>query len=178
MGSRIRNHWNSLHYAGMLILFRSFLGIPPFHPFVFFHHFVPHVCPCIWHFENSSLSILQGLFLLLYDFSHESEHTKLMTLVIINLPFAVFYLQSRSCEVINKSQCDLKFFQQQLFLLCPPWPISMTLLFFKVFTLIFCLLIWKRQSFHTNCFWIFPAPVVQSILKIAVLRPLWLVSIV
>ena len=89
----------------------------------------------LWKFQ--SLSILQGLFLFLCDFSHESEHTKLMTLVIINLPFAVFYLQSRSCEVINKSQCDLKFFQQQLFLLCPPWPISMTLLFLKVFHLHF-----------------------------------------
>ena len=39
-----KNHKNSLHSAGMLILFESFLGILPLNPLVFFHHLVPHVC--------------------------------------------------------------------------------------------------------------------------------------
>ena len=40
-------------------------------------------------------------------FLDESEHTKLMTSMIVNLLLAVLYLQSLSCEVINKSQEDL-----------------------------------------------------------------------
>ena len=48
------------------------------------------------------LSILQEPFLLLYDF-----HTKLMTLLFINFPLAVFYRQSLFCAVINKSQVNL-----------------------------------------------------------------------
>ena len=43
-------------------------------------------------------------FSLVMQFSHESEHTKLMTLLIINFTLAVFHLQSLSCEAINKSQ--------------------------------------------------------------------------
>ena len=46
---------NSPPYAGMLILFRFFLGILLLNPRFFFHHIVAQVCPSIWHFENSSL---------------------------------------------------------------------------------------------------------------------------
>ena len=45
---------NSPPYAGMLILFRFFLGILLLNPRFFFHHIVAQVCPSIWHFENSS----------------------------------------------------------------------------------------------------------------------------
>ena len=45
-------------------------------------------------------------FSLVMPFSHESEHTKHMTLLIINLQLAVFYRQSLSCEVIDKSHGD------------------------------------------------------------------------
>ena len=53
-------------------------------------------------------------------FSYESEHTKLMTSLIINLLLAVFYLQSLSCEVIDKSQSDLNSSNSKYFPLCLP----------------------------------------------------------
>ena len=48
-------------------------------------------------------------FSLVMPILHESEHTKLMTSLIINLllALAVFDWQSLSCEVIDKSQGDL-----------------------------------------------------------------------
>ena len=52
------------------------------------------------------LSTLQHFFLVM-QFSHESEHTKLMTSLIISLPLAVFYQQSLSCEMIDKSKGNL-----------------------------------------------------------------------
>ena len=57
-------------------------------------------------------------FSLVMPFSHESEHTKLMTLLIINLPLAVFYWQSLSCKVIDKSQGDLNSSNSNYFPLC------------------------------------------------------------
>ena len=80
-------------------------------------------------------------FSLVMPFSHESEHTKLMTLLIINLPLAVFYWQSLSCKVIDKSQGDLNSSNSNYFPLCPPLSISIALLFFQVSTSIFCVLI-------------------------------------
>ena len=50
--------------------------------------------------------------------------------------------------------------------------------YFSKCTSIFCVLIRPRQSLHTVCFRIFAAPVVWSILEIAVLRPPRVVSIV
>ena len=98
----------------------------------------------------------------------ESEHIKLMTSLFINLLYAVFYLQSLSCEVINKSK--------------GPRSISIALYFskFPLAPLFFCVLMWPRQSLHTCCFWIFVAsvPVMWSIMEIAVLCPPMLVSIV
>ena len=46
------------------------------------------------------LSILQALFLAM-RFSNEFERTVLMTSLIINLPLAIFYWHSLSCEVID-----------------------------------------------------------------------------
>ena len=64
-------------------------------------------------------------------FSYESEHTKLMTSLIINLLLAVFYLQSLSYEVIDNVQGDLNFSNSKYFPLCPPWSISVALLLFR-----------------------------------------------
>ena len=117
-------------------------------------------------------------FSFVMPFSYESEHTKLMTLLIINLSLEVFYRQSLSCEVINKSQGDLNSSNSKYFPLCPPWSISVALLLFEASTSIFCVLIRPLHSLHTVCFRIFAVPVVWSILATAVLRPPRLVSIV
>ena len=121
MGSGIWNPRNSLHDAGMLILFESFLGILLLDPRFSFHHIVAQVRPSIWHFESSS-PLLWNLrysekgnlpdpfvstFSFVMPFSYESEHKKFMTSLIINLSLAVFYRQSLSCKVIDKSQGDL-----------------------------------------------------------------------
>ena len=52
--------------------------------------------------------------------THESEHTKLMTSWIINLPLVVFYRQSISSEVVDKSKDDLNSSNSNYFPLCPP----------------------------------------------------------
>ena len=87
----------------MLILFESFLGILPLDSLFSFHHLVPRDCPRIWHIKNSTVSlwnpryserwffcILQALsvnfYLVMMRFSHESEHTKLMTSLIRWIP--------------------------------------------------------------------------------------------
>ena len=46
-GSGIQNKQNSLHAAGMIILFKSFLGILLLDPNFFFHHIAPQVYPSI-----------------------------------------------------------------------------------------------------------------------------------
>ena len=158
----------------MLKLFESFLGILLLDPSFFFHHIVAQVRPSIYHFENSSPLLWNPrysekgdspehfvrTFSFVMPFSYESEHTKLMTLLIINLSLEVFYRQSLSCEVINKSQGDLNSSNSKYFPLCPPWSISIVLLFFEVSTSIFCVLVWQRQSLHAVCFRIFAAPVI------------------
>ena len=100
------------------------------------------------------------LFLLLCHL-YESEHTKLMTSLMINLSFAVFYRQSLSCEVIDKSEGDLNS-NSKYFPFCPPWSISVALLLFEASTSIFCVLIRQLHSLHchTICFRFFAVPVV------------------
>ena len=161
----------------------------PLNPRFFVHHLVPHVCPSIWQIKTSRASLWNPRYSekgnlhehfartssLVMQFSHTSEHTKLMTSLIINFPLAAFYWQSRSCEVIDKSKGDFNSFNCNYFPLCSP-PIAR--LFFEVYTSIFCVLIWQRQSHHTVWFRIFVAPLVRSILEIAVLHPTRLVSIV
>ena len=107
----------------MLILFESFLGILLLDPHFFFHHIIAQVRASIRHFENSSPLLwnprysekdnlpdpfrVRTHFFFCYAILYESKHTKLMTSLIFNLSFAVFHRQSLSCEVINKSQCNL-----------------------------------------------------------------------
>ena len=126
--------------------FEPFFGILPHNPRFFFHHLVPHVCPRI---ENSKVSLwnprysekgnfpehFASIFSLLMPISHESKHIKLMTSLIVNLLLAVFYQQSLSCEVIDKSQGDLNSSNSKYFPLCPPQSISITLLFWLLFHL-------------------------------------------
>ena len=83
-----------------------------------------------------------------------------MTSLIINLSFAVFHLQSLSCEVIDKSQGDINSPNSKYSPLCPPWSISVALLLFEVSTSIFCVQIRPLHSLHTVCFRIFAVPVV------------------
>ena len=81
------------------------------------------------------LGISQGLVSLIMQFSHESEHTYLMTSLIINLQLAVFYRQSLSCKVIDKSpraKSDLNSSNSNYFPLCPPRSISIARLFFEI----------------------------------------------
>ena len=65
-------------------------------------------------------------FSLVMPFSDESEQTKLMTSLIINLQLAVFYGQSLSCEVVNESQGGFNSSNSDYFprRLCPPCSIS------------------------------------------------------
>ena len=160
----------------MLILFESFLGILLLDPRFFFHHIVAQVRASIGHFENSSPLLWNPrysekgnlpdpfvhTFSFVMPFSYESEHTKLMTSLIINLSLAVFHRQSLSCEVIDKSQVDFKSPNSKYSPLCPPcqWSISVALLLFEVSTSNFCVLISPLHSLHTICFRIFAAPVV------------------
>ena len=69
------------------------------------------------------LSVLDPAFSAIFfvmPFSHESEHAKLITSLIINLLLAVFYRKSPSYEVIDKSQGDLDSSNSNFFPLCPP----------------------------------------------------------
>ena len=100
-----------------------------FSSIVLFHMF----CSSIGHIKNSRESLwnlrysekgdlsehFARTYSLVMQFSHESEHTKLMTSLIINLELAVFYRQSLSCEVIDKSQGDLNSSSSKYFPLCP-----------------------------------------------------------
>ena len=54
--------------------------------------------------------------------------------------------------MIDKSQSDLNFSNSYYFQLCPPWSISVALLFFEVSISIFCVLIKQCQSLHNFFF--------------------------
>ena len=130
--------WHGVHAAGMLTLFGSFLGILLLDPYFFFHHIVAQVRPSIWHVENSSPLLWNPrcsekgnlpdpfvpAFSFVMPFSHEPEHTKLMTLLIINLLFAVFYRQSLPWKGLNKPRGDPDSSSSGHFTLCPPRPVS------------------------------------------------------
>ena len=168
----------------MLIFFETFLAILLLNPCFFFRHLVPYVHPSmIRHFEisgellwNPKCSETGGLperfastFPLVMPFSHESEHIKHMTSLIITSQIAVFYLLPY--EVIDKSHSDLDCSNSNSFPLCPPSLTSIARLFFGVSVSIFYVQVWPRKLFHTVCFWIFAASVVWPSLEGALLRP-------
>ena len=139
--------------------FEFFLGILPLNPRFFFHHLVPHVCPSIWHIENSRaslwnqrkrkvicLSISQALFLLLYHFHMNMNIYETHDLTDYQLTVGSFLPESLSCEVINESQGDLNSSNSNYFRICSPLSISIARFIFEVSISIFCVLIWPRQS--------------------------------
>ena len=102
------------------------------------------VRPSIWHFESSSQLLWNPrnpekdnlpdpsvcTFSFVMPFSYESELTKLMTSLIINLSLAVFYrhhfhvkwsTNPRAASILPSSN-------SKYFSLCPPWSISVALL--------------------------------------------------
>ena len=89
-----------------------------------------------------------------------------MTSLIMNLLLAVSCWQSLSCEVVDNSRSDLNSSNSNHFPLYLPWPISIARLFFEGSTSIFCVQIWPRQSFYTDCFRIFAALVVDPSSKL------------
>ena len=179
----IRNPRNSLSAAGMLILFESFLGILDLDHHIFFHHIVPQIRPSIWHFENSSPLLwnpkyfeksdlpehFASTFSFVMPFSHESEHTKLMTSLIINLSLAVFYRQLLPWEGLNKPRVDPDSSSRGHFTPCPPWPVSSAWLFCEASSTIFQVLLRPRQSLWTVCFWMFALSAASPVLHKALL---------
>ena len=73
------------------------------------------------------LSLLQAS--LVVQILNESEHTKLMTLLIINLPLTNFYRQLLLWEGIDKSQCEPDSPSSYYFPLLPPLQLSFAQLF-------------------------------------------------
>ena len=165
--------------------FESFLGILPLNTSFFLHHLVPHVCPSIWRIdsENSRASLwnqryseegdLPGHFASTF-FSCYAIFTWIWTCKTHDLPNYQFTIGSFLQAITfmwsyDKSQGDLNSSNSKYFPLFPQWSISNVLLFFEVSISIFCVLIRQCQSLHFVCFRIFAAPVVWSILGIAVL---------
>ena len=70
-------------------------------------------------------------------FSHQSEHTKLLTSLIINLWMAVFYEQLLPWEGLNKPQGDPDSSSSSHFSLCPLRPVSSASFVCKAFLLNF-----------------------------------------
>ena len=150
----------------MLILFESFLGILLLDPRFFFHHIVAQVRASIGHFENSSPLLWNPrysekgnlpdpfvrTFSFVMPFSHESEHTKLMTCLTINLSLAVIYRQSLPWEGPNKPRGDPDSSSSSHFSLCPPRPVPSASFVCEASSSIFCVRLRPRQSLRTVCF--------------------------
>ena len=111
-------------------------------------HLVPRVCQCIWYFENSSASLWNPRY---------SEKADLLDSGTFCTLLAVSCLQLLQHKVIDKSQGDLESSNSNYCPLCPPWPILIARLVFEISISIFCVQIWSRQLFRTDCFWIFAA---------------------
>ena len=181
MGSPIWNHKNSLHVAGMLILFESLHGILlPDHRFSF-HHFVPQVCQSIWQFEKSSALLWKARyfekdylhahfvssFSFLMPFSHESEHAKHMT-SLIQLVFGSFLPAIASIGRPKQIPRRPLFFEQ----LAVPCSVGfICLILCKASSLIFCVWLWPHQLLRTICFLMFALPAAWPVLHMALLYP-------
>ena len=151
-------------------------------PRFFFHHIVAQVRASIWHFENSSPLLwnprysekgdlpehFASTFLLLCHFHHD----------LTDYLLAVFYRQSPSCEMIDKSQGDLKFFQQQFFHSVPSLVDFNCAIIFRSFHFDFLCANLAELIISYRLLSNLQSAVVWSILEIAVLRLPRLVSIV
>ena len=163
-----------------LILFESFLGIllldPAFSSNILLNKFVqvfdtlkiPVHCFGTWDTKvfRKHFFFCYAIFTWIWTFT-TYDLTDYQLTVGSFLPAIT---QRPSCEVIDKSQGDLNSSSSNFFTLCPAWSISIVLLFFEVSISILCVLTWQSRSFHTVRFLIFKAPIVWSILEIAVLR--------
>ena len=125
-----------------------------------------------WKFQNIAsekddlLSILQGLAIFTWIRPHKTHDLTDYQLTVGSFPPAITFMWSDR-QIRGWPQ----FFLQQLFLSVPSQFDINCVIIFKVSTLIFCVLIWPRQSLHTACFRIFVALVIWSILEFAVLLP-------
>ena len=175
--------------------FEFFLGILPLNPRFFFHHLVPHVCPSIWHIENSRaslwnqrkrkvicLSISQALFLLLYHFHMNMNIYETHDLTNYQLTVGSFLPEITFLWSDQRIPGWPQFFQQQLF----PYLLSIVdfncTIYFWSFHLDFMCA--NLDAPITVCFWIFASimiPYYEKILpyyEIVILRRPLFVSIV
>ena len=176
--------------------FEFFLGILPLNPRFFFHHLVPHVCPSIWHIENSRASLwnqrnsekgdlpehFASTFSLVIPFPHEYEHIR------NSRPHWLSTYRWQFSTGITFLWSDQRipgwpqFFQQQLF----PYLLSIVdfncTIYFWSFHLDFMCA--NLDAPITVCFWIFASimiPYYEKILQyyeIVILRRPLFVSIV
>ena len=140
------------HAHSFCILFGILLLTPAFSSTILFHKL-------LWnprYFEKVDLpELFLSTFSFVMPFSHESEHTKVMTSLVINLSLAVFYLQSFPWEGLNKPRGDPDSSSSGHFTLCPPLPVSSAWFFCEASSSIFRVRLLPRQSLRTTCFWMF-----------------------
>ena len=100
-GSKIWNHKNFQHAAGMLLQipsFESFLGTLPLKPRFFFHHLVLHVCPSIWRIENSRASLWNPRYSKLEKLEGDlPEHSSFASVFSLVMPFS-HELAAQCCQ--------------------------------------------------------------------------------
>ena len=136
----------------MLILFESRF---------FFHQLVPHICPCILHFGNSSASLWNSRYsekgdclnLLQAPFLCYATFTEIWTHKPHDLTDWQFRAGNRSHVNWSTSPRVTSILPVAIIFLCAlsgqfqsrncSWEVSAS---------IFCVQIWPRQSFHTICF--------------------------
>ena len=94
-------------------------------------------------------------FSFVMPFSHESEHTTLMTSLIINLSLATFHRQSLPWEGLNEPRGDPDSSSSSHFSLCPPRPVSSASFFCEASYSIFRVRLRPHQSLRTVWFWMF-----------------------
>ena len=177
----------------MHFLFESSLGVLPLDPLVFFHYLDPHVCPRIWHIENSRPSLWNPRYSEKGDLPQRFAGTFSC--------YAIFkWIWTYKTHDLTDYQLNIGSFLPAITFMwsdrqIPRWPqFFQQPLFPSVPSLVDFnrAIISRLGSFHIDflCahlatpvlsyrfFQIFVAPVVWSILEIAVLRPPWFVSIV
>ena len=136
---------------------------------------VPQVRPSISHFGKFQCISLEpkilrkrwfawafcNTFSFVLSLSHDSEHTKLITSLVINLLLAVLYQQSLPWGGLNKFQGDPDSSSSGHFTLCPPRPVSSAYFFCEAswgpppWFSSFSVRLQPRQLLLTVCFWMF-----------------------
>ena len=171
MGSPILDNENSLHSAGMLILFKSFLGILPVNP-PFFHHLVPRVSRCLskhlthWKFQSIAFEPKILWKNMIYQAFHEhffycyAIFTWIWTYKTHDLTDHQFtvgcFLQAITFMWSDRQIPEwAQFLQQQVIPSVPSQGLPgkfQVCYYFPKFWPQFCALIWQNQSPNTICF--------------------------